>query len=75
MLEGAGRSAACGRVQVTTNGCFVDAKPGMDGLVLRAALEKSDGRVWVELSQSRKPEAVGRVGTQRWQWLCGRSRE
>lgn len=49
------------RLQVGTNGGFVDAKPGRGRPQRQAALEKSDGRVWVGLSLSRRAKPALQV--------------
>jgi len=46
-------ASASGRVPVATNGCFAGAEPKRGRSEHRAALEKADGRVWVEMTRPR----------------------
>ncbi len=46
--SGLSPTTVCGRLQVATNGCFVDAQPGRGRPQRQAALEKPDGRDWVD---------------------------
>jgi len=47
------RTFARGRVPVATNGSYVDAKPVRVWPERRAAFEKPDRRVWVEMTRPR----------------------
>ena len=55
------RMAACGRVPVATNGCFVDAELERGRSERRAALQKPDGRVWVDCRSRSEGKAVIRL--------------